>query len=150
MNAATTEMFNDLLATAKILVDASSSFTWDLAHYIADVAIAKIMMLKLHEEKGYPKNKVEHYNFPELIKQFRQDFQSIDLDYEEIKNQHTLGRNTFQHKLITNYLGIRQPQARLYIQILQDMLEQFGILNPKPNFSIGSKISLQEHQYRLF
>ena len=145
MNKATEEMFNDLLSSAKILVEAPNNVNWDLAHYIADNVIGKITMLKLYEDKGYSKNQVEDYNFPKLIEEFQINFSSIDLDYEEIKEQHRKGRNPFQHKLITNYLGIRQSQARLYVQILHELLDQINILNPKPDYGIIPKREIPKY-----
>lgn len=145
MNKATEEMFNDLLSSAKILVEAPNNVNWDLAHYIADNVIGKIIMLKLHEDKGYSKSQVESNKFPKLIEAFRKEFPSVKLDYDEIKAQHSKGRNPFQHKLITNYLGIRQSQARLYVQILHQFLEQIGILNPKPNYNIITKSEIPKY-----
>jgi len=145
MNKATEEMFNDLLSTAKILVEAPNNVNWDLAHYIADNIIGKINMLKLNEDKGYSESQAENFPFPKLIEVFEREFPSIDLDYEEIKAQHSKGRNTFQHKLITNYLGIRQTQARLYVQILHQLMDKIGILNPKPNYSIIPKSDIPKY-----
>lgn len=145
MNKATEEMFNDLLSTAKILVEAPNNVNWDLAHYIADNIIGKIIMLKLNEDKGYSESQAENFPFPKLIEVFKRESPSIDLDYEEIKAQHSKGRNTFQHKLITNYLGIRQTQARLYVQILHQLMDKIGILNPKPNYSIIPKSDIPKY-----
>jgi len=136
MNIATEEMFNDLLSTAKILVEAPNNINWDLGHYIADNVIGKIMMLKLHEEKGYSESTVQNYSFPNLVDEFKSQFPSILVDYVEIKSQHSRGRNPFQHRLITNYLGIRQSQAKLYIHICHELLEKIGLFNPKPDYSI--------------
>ncbi len=139
MNKATEEMFNDMLSTAKILVEAPNNVNWDLAHYIADNIIGKIIMLKLNEDKGYSKSNVESISFPMLVEEFEKEFPSIGLDYDEIKAQHSKGRNPFQHKLITNYLGIRQPQARLYVQLLHQLMEKIGIYIPKPDYNIIPK-----------
>jgi len=145
MNKATEEMFNDLLSTAKILVEAPNNVNWDLAHYIVDNIIEKINMLKLNEDKGYSESQAEGFPFPKLIEVFKREYPSIDLDYEEIKAKHSKGRNTFQHKLITNYLRIRQTQARLYIQILHQLMDKIGILNPKPNYSIIPKSDIPKY-----
>ncbi len=102
-------------------------------------------MLKLNEEKGYLKNFVENLSFPNLIEEFKNEFPSINLDYDEIKAQHSKGRNPFQHKLITNYLGIRQSQARLYVQLLHQLIEKIGIYNPKPDYSIIPKSEIPKY-----
>ncbi len=145
MNKATEEMFNDMLSTAKILVEAPNNVNWDLSHYIADNIIGKIIMLKLNEEKGYSKNTIENLSFPNLIEEFKKEFSSINLDYNEIKAQHSKGRNPFQHKLITNYLGIRQSQARLYVQLLHQLMEKIGIYNPKPDYSIITRREIPKY-----
>ncbi len=44
MNKATEEMFDDMLSTAKILVEAPNYANWDLAYYIADNIIGKISL----------------------------------------------------------------------------------------------------------
>lgn len=145
MNDATKEMFNDQLSTAKILVDSINNINWDLAHYIADNALSKLMMLKLYEERGYDKNRIENFNFPTLVETFKTEFPSISIDFDEIKAQHSQGRNPFQHKLITNYLGIRKAQAKLYISLLEELMNILGILNPKSDFSLG----LEGSEYRI-
>ena len=137
MNDATKEMFNDQLSTAKILINSINNVNWDLAHYIADNALGKLMMLKLHEERIYNKNQVEGFSFPTLVNTFKTKFPSISIDYDEIKKQHIHGRNPFQHKLITNYLGIRKEQAKLYISLLKELMDIIEILNPKTDFSLG-------------
>ncbi len=145
MDKPTEVMFNDLLSTAKILVDTPNNINWDLAHYIADYAIGKIMMLKLADDKEYSNNKVENYGFPELVEEFQTQFSSIKLNYEEIKEQHKQGRNSFQHKLITTYLGIRQPHAKFYVETLHLLMDQIKILNPTPNYSITPKENIPKY-----
>lgn len=128
MNEPIIKMFNDILASSKNLVDTPKNINWDIAHYIADNTTAKIMMLKLHEEKGYRINQVEDFNFPTLVDNFVSQFPSIAINFEEVKAQHSQARNPFQHKLITNYLGIRQNQVKHYISLLEDLMSQLGIL----------------------
>lgn len=106
MNPATKEMFNDILSTAKILVRTPYDVNWDIAHYLADNFIGKIMMLKLVEEKGFNKEDVQKYKFPILVDKFQGYFLLIKLDYEEIKKQHSKVRNFYQHRLIVNYLTV--------------------------------------------
>src|SRR5271157_1489099 len=135
MNKGIIKMFNDLFSTALILGESPQNICWDIAHYIADNAIAKIMMLKL-VENGEAQKIIEKLRFPDLITSFQSKFPSINLDYPEILNQHANGRNPFQHHLETTILGIRQEQASEYLSICQDLMKNLGIYKPDPKFSL--------------
>ncbi len=140
MDIATIEMFNGQLSTAKEFLKSSEQILWDLAHYISDNAIAKIMMLKLHEEKEYSEKKVENFNFPELVNEFKSSFTNIKINYEFIEKQHSKGRNPFQHHLTTTYLGIRKPHAKLYLNQFEQLMVEINIYNPNPEFTLGLNI----------
>ncbi len=132
-------MFNEQLHTALILLTSDKQVCKDLADYIADNAIAKIMMLVLMEGGKYKQVEVENLKFPVLVTKFEQEQTNIKLDYKEIQNQHSGGRNPFQHRIETTYLGIRPQHAQLYVHLFQQLMEQLGIYKPSENYSLGIK-----------
>ena len=149
------KVFNEQLSMAKALLKLRINTAWDLAHYIADNAIAKVIMYKLHHEKGYLTKDLEKYNFPRLLENFQKEYQEISINYEEIKNQHSNGRNPFQHHLITTELGIRRQHAEEYVSIFESVLGKIGVLDPNPNFTlrfVGSRnnfdvFKMSSHMY---
>lgn len=142
MDNATIIIFNKHLLTAKEFLKSSNEVLTNLAHYIADNGIAKIMMLKLHEEKNYPikssktKKGVEDFKFPPLVGVFMKEFPSIKLDYGFIIKQHQKARNPFQHHLSTTYLVISKDHAEEYVSEFQKLLEELGIIRKDIEFSL--------------
>jgi len=135
MDKATIELFNTQLMIAKNLVELPNGTCWDLAHYISDNGISKILMIKLNDN-GESTSAVENYKFPELISKFQTNFPSIVMNYNEIQNQHTNGRNPFQHRLITTMLGIRQEQAKSYISLFEELMIKLNLIQDIPNFTL--------------
>jgi len=140
MDKATIEMFNNQLATAKILLNTSKGVCVDLSHYIADNGICKIMMVQLIKQKGYTQVELENprqYNFNDIVDTFKTEFPLVKVHYEDIKTQHSQ-RNSFQHKLITLKLGIRQEDAKYYIDLFQELMEKLLIFDKNSNFTFES------------
>ncbi len=137
MNSATIDMFNEQLQTAQILLTSDKQVCRDLAHYIADNAIAKIMMLTLLEGGKFQQKVVENLEFPVLLKTFEKEMPSISMEYKEIEGQHKGARNPFQHRIETTFLGIRPQHATMYVHMFQQLMEQLGIFKQSENFSLG-------------
>ena len=144
------KVFNEQLLVAKALLKLGINTAWDLAHYMADNGIGKIMMYKLHHEKDSPKKEVQKYKFPELLENFQKEYQEISIDYEEIKKQRSSGRNPFQHHLKTIELGIRRQHAEEYVSIFESLLDKIGILDQDPNFLprfVANRNNLDDKRY---
>ncbi|HMF30589.1 MAG TPA: hypothetical protein VKK79_04205 [Candidatus Lokiarchaeia archaeon] len=137
MDPATIALFNEQYQTASILLTSDKQTCRDLAHYMADNAISKIMALILVESGQYAQKNVERLEFPAIVDSFKNLHPELGINFDEIIKQHREGRNPFQHRLVTTYLGIRPQHATFYVEQFRILLEQLNLIEIDENFSLN-------------
>lgn len=130
------KILKNMLSFAKELANCNEHMLWELGHYLADNIISKLALSVTMEklQQGYSINYKNNNgfvkNFKWMYENVLEQFYTVPKYNDLVKKFHR-DRNIYQHRYDSISLGIRKEFAIAYVQIVEDIMKEIGIVKGK-------------------
>lgn len=130
------KILKNMLSLAKELANSNEHMLWELGHYLADNIISKLA-LSVTMEKLQQGHLINYKNNNGFVKNFKWMYENV-LErfytvpkYNDLVKKFHRDRNIYQHKYDSISLGVRNEFAIAYVQIVEDIMKEIGIVKGK-------------------